>query len=349
MGIRTPTDFLRTIDFADYKPMTGTCPAGTASELGGDRGISPEVEQVQSGDFSEMRQYLAHTRQERDWQDRYFLLNLVAPSVQIDALTAASAAEPNAADLMLLLGVYYCDMVGQSRGARVAEQTSEEQFNDAHLQIQRMMEHLLKVYSLDPDDPTPHVSAMRGLVVFTPYQDTLKQEYAAAIRIAPDCLPAHYTMLNARSKKWGGSHEEALHIARGAMKAGKPGSDLPACLFLAHFLVWQYARIFDKNKSEADSYLKNRSVNQELNQALDRWIDDSYKAHRSSIPYLHQTALWYYLSGDYVRLKRVLTLTGGTSCDYIWKQIGDSTKTYGAALQKAASAPVKKTGLAGMA
>ena len=302
-------------------------------------------QQLQSGDFSETRQYLARSRKAHDWQDRCFLLNLLAPSLPIDALTAASDAEPNAADLLLLLGAYYFQRVGQSRGTKTAELTTGEQFGGAEIHLQNMMECLLRVYELDRDDPTPHIFALRGLVVFTEHHSAVKQEYAEAIRLAPDCVPAHFAMVNARSQKWGGSHEESLAIARAAMRSGKLGGDMPVCLFVAHFFVWQYARNFNKNKVEAEQYIKDPTVNQELNQALERWIGGSYLMSRSSVPYLHQAALWYYLSGDYTRLQRILRIIGNIPCDQVWKQIGDPAKTYSAALQKTPTpVPVKKAG-----
>ena len=223
------------------QPPSGASSTPVTQRLS-DAEVNHLTQQVQSNDFSGIRQYLARTRQARDWQDRFFILNLIVPFIQVDALLDASASEPDAADLLFLLGAYYFYMIGQSRGTKVAEQTSGGQFDDAHQQIQRMMEYLLRVYRLDSDDPTPHVYAVRGLVVFSQYESTLKQEYAEAARLAPDFVPAHFAMVSARGKKWGGSHGESLHIARAAVKAGRPGTDASACLFLAHFLVWQYSR-----------------------------------------------------------------------------------------------------------
>ncbi len=107
----------------------------------GDAEANHLIQQVQGGDFSGVRQYLARSRQARDWQDRYFILNLIAPFVPVNALLALSATEPNAADLVFLLAVYHYDMIGQSRGTGVAEQTSAEQFDGAHQQLQKMMDH----------------------------------------------------------------------------------------------------------------------------------------------------------------------------------------------------------------
>lgn len=332
------------------RPTAASKAATTIFEMN-DPEINRLKQQIQAGNLLEMRRYLAQTQRTQNWSDRCFLLDLLTPFVQIDTLIAASNAEPHAADLLLLIGTYYSQMVWQSRGAKQAQFTSDEEFRGAEVHIQNMMDCLPRVYLLEPNDPTPHVFASRGLRVFSQYEDLVQQEYAEAIRIAPDCLPAHFAMVSSRSKKWAGSHEEALQIARSAIRSGRLGSDLPACLFLAHFLVWQYARQFDKDKAEADRYIKDPNVNQELNQALDRWIGGNYEPRRSSIHYLHQAALWYYLSGDDVRLKRVFTLTGNTPCNQVWKQIGDPAKIQSNArqkiLQKPVPPPAPKPGLFG--
>ncbi len=311
----------------------------------------PEInylkQEALGGNLQGIRQYLLRSQQAQDWQDRCYLLSAVSSFLRHDALAAASAAEPEAADLFLLLGAHFLDNAGRSRGTRTADQTSAEQFGTAEMHITSMMNALVKACALQPDDPTPHVFAIRGLIVSSGSADYVKQEYREAIRAAPDCVPAHYAMINARSKKWGGSHEESLSLARAAAASGRPGSDLPGCLFYAHFFVWQYARIFDKNKPEADSYLKNPGVNQELNAALSRWIDDGYKTRRSSLSYLHHAAVWYYLSGDYSRLRQVFALTGSTPAPLVWGQIGNAAKVYDDALQKVVPAPPKKTGLLG--
>lgn len=305
-----------------------------AQELGGSEAHHFK-QQVQSGDFSAMRQYLIQTREAQEWQDRYFMLHLVAPFVHRNALEAACNAEVEAAELWLLLGAYFFDQIGKSRGARTAEQTSSEQFEDAHAHTQNMMQCLRRVSMLAPNDPTPRILALRGLIVFGQYEDIVKQEFAEGMEAAPACVPLHYAITNARSKKWGGSHEESLQRARLAMKYAQAGSDMAVCLFLAHFYVWQYAKIFDKNAAQAEQYLKNKGVNQELNQAFDNWVGGTYQPQRSSIPYLHLAAMWYYLNGDTARLQHALTLTANIICDEVWRPLGDPQKHYFQALQKA--------------
>lgn len=328
---------------------TGLDPA--ARELGGTEAIRYR-QQVQSGDFSEFRSYLERTRQERDWQDCNFILNLIAPFAQTEALRASSAAEPESRELWLLSGAHIFSHIAQVRGTRTAEQTSEEQFSAVSQQLPTMIHCLQKAAELAPEDPVPHLFAMRGLMIFSDHQDIVQQEYAAGAQGAPECVPLHYAMINARSKKWGGSHEESLSRARAAVRTAARGSDMPACLFLAHFFVWQYAKAFDNDAAKAERYLKDRQVNEELNQAFTQWITPDYRPQRSSISYLHQAALWYYLRGDTERLRQLIALTNHVPYDDIWRQLGNAQKHYLQALQQAAGQsqpPVnsKKGGLFG--
>ncbi len=95
------------------RPTAASKAATTIYELN-DAEVNRLKQQIQGGDLSEMRRYLAQTQRTQDWQDRCFLLDLLTPFVQIDALIVDSNAEPNAADLLLLIGTYYSQMVWQS-------------------------------------------------------------------------------------------------------------------------------------------------------------------------------------------------------------------------------------------
>ncbi len=214
--------------------------------------------------------------------------------------------------------------------------------------------NLRHAIQLDSADPTPHVFAMRSFQVFSDLHKLLQQTYEQAIEVAPDFVPAHLSMVNALSKKWGGSHEQSLQAARAAISQAQPGSDAPACIFLAHILVWQYAILFDKDRKRAEAYTNDRKVTQELNETFESWIRPPYRSRRSSLPYLHHAAYWYYQAGDRARLQQTLAQIAGKSWDKAWVFVGDGRKTYASALEFAAtgtkngSAPQeKKSGLFG--
>ena len=311
-------------------------------------------EQAARGDFTALRQFLARTHQTRDWQDRYFVLDVVAPCIQPGSLDAICAAEPHASDLALIRGAHIFDLVSKARGTKTADRTTNQQMAQAEHYVKAAIAALGQTIRLDPADPTPHVFAMRSFQVFSNLYNHLGQAFQQATRIAPDFVPAHFVMVNVRSEKWGGSHAECIQVARSAISHAKPGSDASACIFLAHVLVWQHAKIFAKNEKQAESYLNDPKVTRELNEAFEHWTRPPYKPHRSSLPYLHHAAYWYYQTGDRTRLQQALARTAGKHWDKAWAFAGDGHRTYASALEYAttgsknvSAAQGKKNGLFG--
>jgi hypothetical protein len=307
-------------------------------------------QQIRQGDFKGLRQFLARTRNNHDWQDRYFILDVVAPAISPGSVDALCTAEPNAADLSLIRGAQLFDLVSKCRGTKTADRTTDQQFAQAQQYANAAIANLRRAIQQDPADPTPHVFAMRSSQVFSDLNKLLQQAYQQAIHVAPDFVPAHFAMVNAQSSKWSGSHEQSLHVARAAMSHFQPRSDAPACIFLAHILVWQYSILFDKDRKRAEAYTNDRKVTQELNDAFELWIRPPYQARRSSLPYLHHAAYWYYNAGDRARLQQALARTGGKPWDKAWVFVGDGRKNYASALEfaatgtKSGSAPEKKSG-----
>jgi len=309
-------------------------------------------QQVANGDFAGLRQFLVRAQQACDWQDEYFVLDLIAPFIKPGSLDPICAAEPNAADLCLVRGAHLVNLATKSRGTKTADRTSERQIAQAGEYIKAAISSLGRKSQLSPGDPTPHVFAMRCFQVFSDLHKNLHKAYQAAIQVAPDFVPAHFVMVNAQSQKWGGSDEQSLRVARAAMSHAQPGSDAPACVFLAHILVWQHAVLFEKHHKRADAYAAAGKVTQELKDAFDRWTRPPYAVRRSSVPYLHHPAYWYYQTGDRANLQQALARTAGRPWDKAWSFAGDPGKTYASALQFASNGtksdpaqPSKKGGL----
>lgn len=291
--------------------------------------------QVAQANFTGLRQFLTRNRQSQDWQDRYFVLDVVAPSIQPGSLDKLCASEPHAADLHLIRGVHLFNLVSKSRGTKTADRTTEQQIAQAEQFIKATIASLRQVIQMDVADPTPHVFAMRSFQVFSELNKHLQQAYQQAVRLVPDFVPAHFVMVNAQSKKWGGSHGQALQVARAALTHFKPGSDTAACLFQAHILVWQYAALFEKDKKRAEDYAHDGKVTQELNDAFDRWTASPYQTRRSSVPYLHHAAYWFYQAADRTRLQQALSKIAGKPWEKAWSFAGDWQKAYSSALEYA--------------
>jgi hypothetical protein len=316
-------------------PAAGYSGSTTTPELGGPEAAALK-QQVAQGNLRPFREMLSQSRQQRDWQDRYFMTDLVVPNCLRSALDAACASEPNAADVFLLRGAHLTYLAWKGRGSHVAEKTPQANFESAASNVQAALPDLKKAMSLDPDDPVPYVFAMNALRIFSAGDEQLAKAYARAAYLAPDFLQAHWFMITAQSKKWGGSHEKSLQIARSAAAKAKPGSDLFAVLFNAHILIWQFASAFDKDFKRANAYPSRPDVMVEMREAFDRWISGSYRPRRSSIPYLHHAAFWFFKARDRNRLKQALALTGNTFSEQPWNFVRKADATYSQAREAAA-------------
>jgi hypothetical protein len=279
-------------------------------EIGpGDPEIAHLIQEVGEGRLQVLRDYLSRTRAIGDWQDRIHVLERVAPKVSIDALHAACAAEPNAADLLVTRCAYYADLAKTMRGTGTADQVSGARFQNSAECVKAAMNDMSRSTELDDQDPTVYTLVLKPLTIFC--QAELQQRaFAKAATIAPDLVPAHFALISALSKRWGGSHEASLSFARHAMTKAAPGSDMAACLFWAHTLVWTHFLHFDKDLQSAKRYALKAEVTGELNAALDAWLAPPFVLRRSSIPFLHKASEWYRGVMDEDRLNRVVALTG---------------------------------------
>jgi hypothetical protein len=275
----------------------------------GDPEIADLILEVKEGRFDGLREYLARTRASGDWQDRIYVLGCVAPKASIDALDAACAAEPEAADLLVTRCAYYGSLARTIRGSGTSNQVSRASFQNSSECVKAAMSDMSRSTQLDGQDPTAYTLVLGPLTIFSEV-DLQKQAFAKATAIAPDLVPAHFSLISSFSKRWGGSHEASLSFARQAMAKAAPGSDMAACLFWAHTLVRTHFIHFGNDRGGARRYASKPAVVNELNAALDNWLVPSFVARRSSIPFLRTASDWYQAVMDQDRLKRVITFTG---------------------------------------
>jgi tetratricopeptide (TPR) repeat protein len=293
-------------------------------------------QQVKQGDLAGLREYLARTRKERDWQDRFFMLGLVVPSARLAALDFACEAEPEAADLFLIRCAFFCELAATMRGGGTCEQVGEERFRNAAECIRAALTDLDKATQLDGQDPTAYAYVLPSLTIFGQLLPRQQYAFQRATELAPDFVPAYRAIVTTLSERWHGSHEKSLQFARFALTKAGPGSDMPVCLFWAHLLVRTHLSSFDKNMEAAKAYIRNPEVNKELASAFDSWTEGLEVATRSSIPYLHHAACWFYLADDRARLKRALSLTNNVFSKVPWSWFGNATEVYANAVLAAA-------------
>jgi tetratricopeptide (TPR) repeat protein len=316
-------------------PSSGSpLPAGTVA-LGGSE-ASELKEQLRHGNLAGLREYLARTRRESDWQDRIFMLALIVPSIRLAALDFACETEPEAADVFLLRCTFFAELATTMSGTGTGDKAASGRFRNAAECIKAALSDLDRTAQLDAADPTAHAYMLPSLTIFGQFVSRQQRAFQQATELAPDLVPAYRAIVTSLSERWQGSHEKSLKFARYAMTKAGPCSDMPACLFWAHLLVRSHFSAFDKNSQAAESYVHNPEVTRQLDSAFEAWTEPPYIPRRSSIPYLHHAACWYYLAGDSTRLQRALSLTGNVFSKIPWSLVGNPQKVYARALLFAA-------------
>jgi tetratricopeptide (TPR) repeat protein len=283
----------------------------------------PEIEelsrQAKQGELGGLRDYLVRTRAQADWQDRVFVLSQVAPNVRLAALDFASDTEPESADLSLIRCAFFSELALTVRGTETCDQIESERFQNAADCVKAALTALQKAAELDRSDPTAYAAILPSLTIFSELQRWQQDAFQRAIELAPDLVPVYRTVTNSLTKRWYGSHEQSLEFARKAMTKARPGSDMAVCLFWAHSQVHGHLQSLDRNAKAADAYMRDSTVRGELQHAFDAWTSPPYAVRRSSIPYLHTAARWFFLTGDRDRLQMTLALVGEAHSERTWR------------------------------
>jgi Tetratricopeptide repeat len=280
-------------------------------------------DQLSRGDLTGLRAYMARTREQRDWQDRVFLLMRVVSSIRPAALDFNCEAEPQAADLQVIRAALFSHMAGAMRGSGTCDKVAEEGWVKAGEAVEKGLDALNRVAKLDDGDPTAFTCMLSALMIHGQTMPLMQRAFQHSIQIAPDLVPAHRSVVNASAKRWYGSHEASLQMAREAMKHAGPGSDMAACLFWAHSLVRGHHEHFDNNAKAAEEYAQNPEVRRELAEAFDAWIAPPYVPRRSSVAYLGWAGQWFFRVRDRERLQRVVDLTRGDYATDGWGSKAD--------------------------
>lgn len=275
-------------------------------------------EQLSRGDLTGLRAYLARTREQRDWQDRIFILDRVARSVRPAVLDFACEAEPDSADLQLIRAAHAAYIAIAMAVAVHVDQSAAETASKIEAAINTGRAALDRIAKLDDGDPTAFALMMSAFMIYEAYMPLMRRAFQHATLIAPDLVRAHWSVVYASSHRWYGTDEGSLEMARKAMEHHTPGGDLPACLFWAHLQIRKHYEQLDPSEESAQDYVQSPDVRRELEQAFDQWIAPPYVPRRSSIPYLGWAGQWFYQARDRERVQRVLHLTQGDYAAEAW-------------------------------
>ncbi len=282
------------------------------------------IDQVKRADLSGLRAYLARTRLQADWQDRDFILDRVVHWIPPTVLDFACETEPGTADLFLIRASFFSSLARKKRGGGTTDKVTEDSWRAAANCVEAALEALEKFTRLDPDDPTALVRVLPSLGIFCELLPKMRETFQRATQLAPDLAPAYLPVITIQSKRYGGSHEQSLEFARSAFAKSAPGSDMAYGLFWAHFLVYTHFIHFDKDEAAVAQYLEDAKVVDELSAAFDTWTRPPYVPRRSSIPYLHYAANWFYQVKDLDRLRAAFALIGDVYSPHPWGTFGEA-------------------------
>jgi hypothetical protein len=286
--------------------VTGHAFCMHAFTVGGDERAAL-ASSLEAGDVGPLVQFLDKTRAAKDWDDRAFMLGLVADAAPVSAIEALVARAPDDPQAHLVAGAYHLGKVWEARGGGTADTIGEEgqRAMDEHLIVARA--ELERAAALDATDPTGY-ALLIGVAQLGGEVDGHKA-FELAVGRDPTNLAAYQRIVAMTTEKWSGDLGLCLRLARRGTISAPPGSDLPSVLFRAHFEAWFYRKRFQEDSRAADAYTTDPVVRAELEQTFDRWTRADYPARRSGVPGLHWAAAWFFLVGDAARTKRAIKLT----------------------------------------
>lgn len=267
--------------------------------------------QFNRGDLTGLRAYMRRTREQRDWQDRIFLLGRIVRNIPIPVLDFACEAEPEAVDLQVVRAAYFSHIACTTRASMTLDQGAAEGWTRTQRAIDNGIALLDRIAKLDNDDPTAFAMMMPAFMIFEETMPLMRRAFQHIMRIAPDLLHAHWAVVSASSQRWYGTHEGAVEMARKAMEHQTPGDDMAACLFWARLQILEHLERIDKDAEAAGNYVHDPDVRRELEAAFDHWVAPPYVPRRSSVAYLGWAGRWFYRARDRERVQRVLDLTRG--------------------------------------
>ena len=297
---------------AQAEAVTGQAFSLHAFEIGGDERFAL-VGALEAGDLTPAIEFLQRTRAAQDWDDRAFLIDLVAGAANtqaVDALAGRGAGDP---DVRLFAGVHHFEKAWEARGSGTADTITDEGHRAMGQHIGRAQAELEAAAALAPNDPNA-CAFLIGVAQLGGRVDG-GAAFQAAVSRHPANLLAHQRMVGMTTEKWGGQLDTCLSIARRGLAAAHAGSDVASVLFRAHFEAWFYRKHFMQDEALAQGYLNSPAVRTELERAFDGWITSTYQPRRSSVTPLHWAAGWFFLAGDQGRMKRAMKLTNNVQPD----------------------------------
>ncbi|WP_067509305.1 DUF4034 domain-containing protein [Actinoplanes sp. TFC3] len=286
----------------------------------GDKDAQALVSYVHSGDWPAIRDMFAAADTDR----RYFLLSVLGDGPQKPPawLDQWLTAEPGSATAHLIKAVYLIQWAWEARSAHQAKYVSEEQFALFFRRLKLAEDLLDDTVARDPDEPLAWSNLLITAMGRQLGLEEAERRFEQAIAHHRWNTPAHYTLLQHRCEKWGGSNELALSFARSTVAGMPPGHRLGGMVPTAHFEKALQV-------GEGLDYLRNPEVIAEVEAAADKSIRHPAFDRR---PGFQGVEGWFAMvfakAGAYRSAAECFERIGDLPDEGPWSYLGDAGRVY---------------------
>jgi hypothetical protein len=197
--------------------------------------LRPALVAAATGDHRPVRELLAATRLDGEWENRGAWVPRLATAALhnpgwLDDWTAASPDDPDAALLRAAVSLKHAWAV--RTGAR-AKDVPQDQFQAFFALLDDAVPVISAAAEANPADPVPWQLALEHATGSQSPREVFDAYWAEAVERAPHHYGCHLAAMQYLCEKWHGSHEEMFDFAERAARGALPGSKLHALPLLA--------------------------------------------------------------------------------------------------------------------
>ncbi|MCO1576766.1 hypothetical protein M8C13_13475 [Crossiella sp. SN42] len=224
----------------------------------------------------------------------------------VEELGKVAAANPEDADLQLLLGATRIKHAWKVRTGATADQVSREQFEQFWYLLGGAYDPLMRAAELRPADPVPWDELQwRGLGLQVD-RGELDEVWRELTDRDPYHYGGHYSRTQVLCAKWQGSDAEVLEFTAEVAEQAPPGVPLGALTVAAHLEVML------STEAEPLAYFGRPEVGAQLVRVSDDWLA-GLRPHDRNIEAHHLLGAGLYLAGERERARDHLSRVSARS------------------------------------
>jgi len=298
-----------------------------------DRGYGPAVEQAaQAAAAGQIEPLITLMKQARAgaWDLRYELMDAGAALPSLTWQIRANS-EPQSPEPLLMLASRLASEGWKARGHGGGSTVSEQTSRVFHAKIAQAEEILVRVASMDREDPTPHARMVAYASYKSEDEEVARAHLSEALRRAPDHFGAILSMTNYIAPHWHGSKEKALAFGREMATSAPEGSLRAGTIITSYVTIWHKMHWFEKGatKDTIRAMLADPAVQAEICGAYQRSVaSPKHQLKPWSYHLLNQAAGIFYCIQDRAATAEALARIGDRKIDSPWEYLGNPTKVF---------------------